>query len=287
MSSILISALLATSLCTNDTIVRAVRPDSVVIIESGGNTQVQIYGKKDQPGYTFTYTRSKGSDSETHLDEHSVPWDFNIPLLRKEKRAEGPYASTSPTVNAIDQIHLGLVLPVSRSAEARTHAGWNIGFDIVNVEFDLTSRKDAFFVGLGVENTTLFASKHWRWTKHEGQLTSIPYRDEARKRRSVWNTTSITLPLRYSHAFTSDLCLDFSIEPQWSVYNTVSNRYTIGPRSYKDTYHHVGDHRFNVAFGVAFRSEKTLGIYLKYQPMNALSSTSPANFKMLTMGFVL
>ncbi len=56
MHTLALISILATATCQNDTIIRTIQPDSVVIIESGQTTQMRIFGKKDDPSYTFNYT---------------------------------------------------------------------------------------------------------------------------------------------------------------------------------------------------------------------------------------
>ena len=56
MNTLLLLSMLSAPFCSNDTIVNATRPDSVVVCSNSGQTSVQIYGREDDHDYRFTYT---------------------------------------------------------------------------------------------------------------------------------------------------------------------------------------------------------------------------------------
>ena len=54
MNTLLLLSMLSAPFCSNDTIVNATRPDSVVVCSNSGQTSVQIYGREDDHDYRFT-----------------------------------------------------------------------------------------------------------------------------------------------------------------------------------------------------------------------------------------
>ena len=54
-----------------DTVVRVVRPDSVVVLENDSSTEVKIFGKDNNPHYSFSYSKSFSSETLTKASERA------------------------------------------------------------------------------------------------------------------------------------------------------------------------------------------------------------------------
>ena len=283
MHTLALISLLATATCQNDTIIRTIQPDSVVIIESGQTTQMRIFGKKDDPSYTFNYTKTNNTNSESTIEEHTAQWDFSILGHPKDTNKK-----SGITVNGFDFIRLGAALPVDMTGEIPSKAGLSASADIVNMQFNLPSGRDAFYVGVGYDMNYLFSRKNLRWTKANGQPAVNPHIEGATHHRSTLGTWALTLPLRYEHTFSSSFALDFCVEPQWVATTTAINRYRLGANHITDRYYKIGGlDRFNVAFSAGCQFNQNFGFYVKFAPFNSFSSSSPVNYKLLTFGFSL
>ena len=167
------------------------------------------------------------------------------------------------------------------------NAGWNLGADLLNIQYCLPSGNDALYIGLGIDWIFLRASDHSRWIKATNGVDVANSMDEARNTRSRLTTTNLTLPIRYSHAFTKRLCLDLAVEPQVAVGNRIHTKYKLDSHKVKNKEHGVGGQRFNVGVSIGLRSTKSFGVYLKYTPMNTWGDLSPINYKMLTVGVTI
>ena len=288
MNTLLFLSMLAAPFCSNDTVVKVVRPDSVVVSETSTQTRVDVYGRQGDPGYRFSYGSTDNPSALTSLEEHNGGWDFNLPLSKKGKsQGHSAFKPSSVDVNLVDFIHVGASVPVDAQGDVPVNAGWNLGCDLFNIQYNLRSGRDAFYIGLGIDWNFLRASDDVVWTKATDGVSATPLPEGARDSRSRLTTTSLTLPLRYSHALTRKLCLDFSVQPQVAVGNRIHTKYKQDSHKVKDSAHGVGGQRFNVGVAVGLRSTKAFGIYLKYTPMNTWGDASPFNYKMLTVGVTL
>lgn len=288
MNTLLFLSMLAAPFCSNDTVVKVVRPDSVVVSENNLESKVEIYGRQGDPNYKVVYGRTENPSAFASLEEHTGGWDFNLPLSKKNKN-QGPsaYKPSSVDVNLISFIHVGASVPVNTQGDVPVNAGWNLGCDLLNIQYNLRSGRDAFFIGLGIDWNFLRASDDAIWTKATDGVAATPLPEGARDSRSRLTTTNLTLPLRYSHALTRKLCLDFSVLPQVAVGNRIHTKYKQDSHKVKDSAHGVGGQRFNVGVAVGLRSTKSFGVYLKYTPMNTWGDASPLNYKMLTVGVTI
>ena len=288
MNTLLFLSMLAAPFCSNDTVVKVVRPDSVVVSENNLESKVEIYGREGDPNYKVVYGRTENPSAFASLEEHTGGWDFNLPLSKKNKN-QGPsaYKPSSVDVNLISFIHVGASVPVNTKGDVPVNAGWNLGCDLLNIQYSFRSGRDAFFIGLGIDWNFLRASDDAIWTKATDGVATTPLPEGARDSRSRLTTTSLTLPLRYSHALTRKLCLDFSVLPQMAVGNRIHTKYKQESHKVKDSAHGVGGQRFNVGVAVGLRSTKSFGVYLKYTPMNTWGDASPLNYKMLTVGVTI
>lgn len=288
MNTLLFLSMLAAPFCSNDTIVKVVRPDSVVICENKSETRVEVYGRQGDSDYRFSYGSTGNPSAFTSLEEHTGGWDFNLPLSKKSKtQGKSAFKPSSVDVNLLDFIHVGASVPVDAQGDVPVNAGWNLGCDLFNIQYNFRSGRDAFYIGLGIDWNFLRASDDVVWTKATDGVDATPLPEGARDSRSRLTTTSLTLPLRYSHALTHKLCLDFSVQPQMAVGNRIHTKYKQDSHKVKESAHGVGGQRFNVGVAVGLRSTKAFGVYLKYTPMNTWGDASPLNYKMLTVGVTL
>ena len=288
MNTILFLSLLTAPFCKNDTIVSIERPDSVVITQESGTTRIHVYGRKDDPEYQYDLKQTETPSTLTSIDEHAGGWDFNTPFTKANRHTgHTTFKPNSSDVNVIDFIHIGACIATNQKGDVPGNAGWNMGFDIVNLQRNLASGKDALFVGLGLEFNLLRASDDVQWTKTGKGVGTSPWAENVTDGKSRLTQISLSLPLRYSHAFSKNRCLDLSVEPQVALSNRIRNKYKYDSHKTKERQHGIGGQRFNLAFGIGFRSTKSVGIYLKYSPFNTWDSTSPLNYKMLTLGVSL
>ncbi len=288
MQSLFLMSMMLAPVCQNDTITRAVHPDSVVVIEEGGSTRVHIYGKENDPKYVFNYSRSISSNAETNISEHqSTAFDFTIPLLDHKLKKDSLMDKPGFYALGFEDIHMGAAILTDKKGNVPTKVGYNAGLQVLGVNYVFPSRRDCIGIGLGLEVYVFRGGKQWQYVKRDGKPAAVEYPQNSRDRRSRLKNYSLTLPIGYTHAFNKKFSLGFFVEPQYTLANRTRSRYTIDDKHYSDQYYNVDGHRFSMAYRLVVESRKTCGFYIKYQPFDMFSSSSPVNFKLLTIGITL
>lgn len=287
--STLILALICAATClaagrqaVNDTIVKVIRPDSIVVTETDSTTRVQVYGRAGEPAYHFSYAKGYTDSTTTTLGEHALSdWDFSLPFGKLKSRRTTRFA-----VEGMAHIHTGLLIPIDKTGMADSHVGWQAGFDIINLTANLPSKRDALSIGFGVEVYLFKQRNGQQWIRRNGQLTTMPFADGLSHRRSLLTMGSFTLPIHYTHHFSKVNALTLSAIPEWNTINTISNRYRQGDKRISDLYRGRFNRRpFDVAVRVAFINDDWGGIYVQYNPSSSFTGDAPTDFKMLTVGF--
>ncbi len=288
MQTLFLLSMMLAPLCQNDTITRAVRPDSVVIIEDNGSTCIQIYGKENDPAYTFNYAHTYPKNSETNIHEHQTSAiDFTIPLLDHKLKKDSLMDKSGFYATGFDDVHLGVAILTDKQGNVPTKVGFNAGLQVIGANYVFHSRRDCIGIGLGLEVNVFRSGKQWQYVKRDGELATEPYPENSRNHRSRMKSYALTLPIGYTHAFSKDFSFGLFVEPQYTLSNSTRTRYSIDDKHYTDKYYNIDGHRFNMAYRVVIESRKVGGLYIKYQPFNTFSSSSPTNFKLLTIGVTL
>ena len=289
MQSLFLLSMMLAPLCQNDTITRVVRPDSVVVIEDNGSTRVQIYGKENDPAYVFNYAHSIPSNSEISISEHQTSAiDFTIPLLKNRALKNDSLMDKSGFyATGFDDVHIGASILTDKKGNVPTKVGINAGLQVIGANYVFRSRRDCIGIGLGLEVNIFRGGKQWQYVKRDGELEAVPYPENSRDHRSRLKSYALTLPIGYTHAFNKNFSLGLFVEPQYTLGNCTRTRYSIDYKHFTDKYYNIDGHRFNMAYRVVLESRKIGGLYIKYQPFNTFSSSSPTNFKLLTFGVTL
>ena len=286
ITTLLLSTLFAMPTAVNDTVKTVIEePLCVILTEANGTTNLQIKGRKGDPNYTFNYTKTDTPSTLTTIGEHADSWDFNLPFGKKHaNNGKTRFKPKTSDINILDYIHIGAAVPVGSKGNVPVNAGWNMGFDIVNLQSNFASGQDALSIGFGVDINLLKASDDNRWVKVPHGVDVTTFGEGITDTKSRLTNVNLTLPIRYTHAFTRKLGMDFCVEPQMAIGNRILDKFRENGHKFKERSHGVGNQRFNLGFSLGFNTRKSLGIYVKYTPFNSWGSVSPVNYKMLTVG---
>lgn len=281
--SILLSALptLASPVCGNDTIVKVVRPDSIVVTETDSMTQVHVFGKSDDNNYRFNYAKGYTADATTTVDEHVSNWDFNVPFLKQKQGKKAKFS-----FNFMAFMHFGVAVPLDKTSDVKTDVGYHVGADVFNVAAALPSGRDQLSIGLGVECYGFKQHGGLQWVKQNGQLTSLPFPANVSHRRSWLVTEALTLPVHYLHEF-KNTYFGVSVIPEWNILTRVQNHYRLDEHRINDKFSGLNRRKFDVAFRVEFGNSGWGGLYLQYNPFKTFTGSTGSNFKMITIGYTL
>lgn len=263
----------------NDTIAHVISPDSIVIYENAQGKHVQVYGSKTHPDYQLHYT-IKSANDETTTSEHIGNWDFTLPFQKQSNKKH-----SSVCVNGFDMIHLGAYIPTYKGAGVPSKIGFDAGFDLMNIEMLSKSRKEHFYVGLGLECFLIFNDKQHYWAKKDGLLTSTAYKDETYKRSSFMGVTYLSIPIHYQHDFSKKFALRFSVIPQIAIESSIRNRYKIGSATYYDVYKKFNPRKFSINYRLSIINPLYGGLYIQYNPYSTFNNAAASQFKSLSVGF--
>lgn len=277
--SCLATTLMAHPLCPADTIVKVVRPDSVVIAETDSMTQMTIFGSEGNDEYYFRYSKMYAPDALSKVDEHARSWNFSLPLLNAEKgRVEWELLCTD--------LHLGWSAPLEESGRTHLHHAFSIGLELLQVRATLPSRRDAFSMGLGIDYNTMSQHTDQMWLKRDGQLDTAPYPEASRSHRSHISYGTLSLPVQYRHKF-GNTWFSLAAIPTLNLRPVVSNSYKLDNKEYKYKFKHLPYKDFGMSFRLGVRYKGHSGIYLQYTPTELFDAPAPARYQMLTIGVLL
>lgn len=272
---------LAANVCGNDTIVKVLRPDSIIVTETDSATQIKVFGNTNDNNYRFNYSREFTSDASTTIGEHKSNWDFTTPFMKNKTDQRTKFC-----VNAIAFAHVGIVVPLSKTNEVHSNIGFQAGFDVINVSALLPSKCDELSIGIGVETFFLKQRNNYQWIKQNGQLATMPFDSEASHKHSRLDNFALTLPVHYLHEF-KNTYIGLSIAPEFSIRSAISNRYRVDSHRVTDNYKNLNKRKFDVAFRLEFGKRDWGGLYLQFNPYKTFTGTASPNFKMLTIGYTL
>ena len=267
----------ASPVCINDTVVKVIRPDSIVVTETDSITNVSVFGRDDDHTYTFSYSKGFPTGTDTTLGEHTTNWNFTLPFQRGGRR-------TKFSFNFMPYLHMGVIVPLEKGNDMYSKIGWQVGTDVFNISATLPSQSDILSIALGVECYAFRQQKGHQWIKRDGQLGTIPFNAQASHRRSMLETVALTIPVHYTHEF-KNTALTLSAIPEFPIHSGIRNRYTIDNRKIRDKYSKLNHRRFDMAFRVSFIYKDAGGIYVQFNPYKTFTGTTSPNFKMLTVGF--
>lgn len=269
-----------TRVCVNDTVVKVLRPDSIVVTETDSTTHVHVFGSGNNPSYSFDYSKYFDGETTTTVDEHTSDWDFNLPFGKYKKRRTTQFA-----VEGMAYMHLGAIVPVSKTSDVRSKVGVQAGLDVINLTANMPSHRDALSIGLGLELYMMKQKEGWQWVRRGGQLATIPFGEGVTHRHSLLASMSLTMPIHYSHSF-KKTDLTFSVIPEWNMLTYISNNYHKGDSRINDRYRNDLNRRpLDVAFRINCTYNDAAGIYVQFNPYKSFTGVTSPNFKMLTVGF--
>lgn len=275
------SSAFAANVCGNDTIIKAMRPDSVVVTETDSTTFVKIFGNNGDRTFRFSYAKGFPAEANTEISQHTSNWDFTLPFKKNTSEHKAKFS-----FNFMSSVHVGAAIPVSKTDDVHANVGWQAGADVFNVALSLPSKRDELSIGLGCELYYLRQHKGWQWVKQDGKLATIPFANGTEHRRSWSQNLALTLPLHYKHEF-KHTYFGLSVIPGYFVLSHVKNSYRYGSQRVKDKYKGLNHRRFDLAVRAEFGHNDWGGLYVQFNPYKSFTGAASPNFKLLTIGVTL
>lgn len=281
------TSLLAAPHCANDTIVRAVCPDSVIITEADSTTSVQIFGSEKDKSYRFKYVKKFSPDAASTIEEHASRWDFSFPFQRP-KKAKSERDFTMGGVN------FGFVSAIGAPKDMNVDmaSSYEISFDLAGIRQYSKNLRHHVSIGLG------FAWRNFRLTGHsrfeqndQGILEITPYPAEATKTDySRIKLFSISVPFRYGYHFNKQWTAFLGANLNFNTYASAETRYKHTDPATKVTRRVVESstdiHQKPISVDLVAQLQwRWIGLYAKYSPCKVLNTDFGPSFTPLSVGF--
>ncbi|MCM1452168.1 MAG: hypothetical protein NC102_07910 [Clostridium sp.] len=122
----------------------------------------------------------------------------------------------------------------------------------------------------------------------EGRISLMPYDPDSRKHRSRIKTFSLQVPLIYGISFGHNGNCHFNLGPIL-CFNTsagIKTQYSIGSRDYSIKTHNIRQRPVTVDLFGEFQF-KSVGLYVRYSPMEILKTSAGLSFKSLSTGIMI
>lgn len=281
------TTLFAAPHCANDTIVRAVRPDSVIITEVDSTTSVQIFGSEKDKSYRFKYTKRFSPDAAYTIEEHASRWDFSLPFQRPKK-------TKSQRDFTMGGVNFGFVtaLGAPKDMEVDMASSYEISFDAASIRLYSKNRRHFVSVGLG------FAWRNFRLTGHSrfvqddfgNLLIKSDAEENTRTEYSRIKLFSLSIPFRYGHDFNKHWTAYLATILNFNTYASAETRYKrIAPET--GVSHNVIESTTDIhqkPVSVDFLAQlqwRWVGLYVKYSPCKVLKTNYGPSFTPLSVGF--
>ena len=271
---------LAEDRCLNDTVVKVLHPDSVLITTGDSITQVQVYGRSDDNAYKFNYTIGNSPDALTSVKEHASNWDFALPFQPSRKKSSAQYTLRSLICS------LGYSIPLQEVPETEHFSCGNISMELLQVHSLLPGKKDSWSIGFAYNANLMKQHKGNLWFKDEGRLSIMQFPDGTRKRKSLLIDTYFSFPLTYGHAFGNNW-IHLSAIPELHIKPFVRNKFKADNREYEHSLKHFDRNVFGMSFRADFHFSDIIGIYVKYTPTYLFKKDQGPRFQLLTFGLTI
>lgn len=271
----------AVHVCGGDTIVKVVRPDSIVVTETDSVTRISVFGREGDSSYQFYYSKAFAPEGYSTISEHASKWNFSLPFQKNDSKGKAKY-----NLLGMYNIRYGITLPLNKTKDVHSQVGMNVGVDVVGVQTILPSRKNSLTLGLGVDIIQFKQRNGMQWIKRNGTLGTMAFPEGSHKRRSWFQGLALTLPLNYTHEF-KKAEMGFSVIPELHFNGWVYNRYQINGKEVKDRYKGISQRKFGMSFRFNISSKRIGGIYLQYSPYKRFTAPDAPNYSTLSIGFIL
>lgn len=264
-----------------DTVVRVVRPDSVVILDTDSSAQVTIYGQGDDPNYFYSYSKSFGKESLTKVNERAELWSISLPL---QNRCDNEDRGLNLLL--FNNISVGYGFAVKNPTSTGLHAAWQFSLELVGVKAYLPGGRDYFSLGFGIEANLISQHTRQMWGKTPGGVGLLPPPEGSYNHRSTLTDGAWTLPLHYGHRFGS-LWVDLAAIGQLHLQPRISNTYEVENREYTHTFRHIKANDLSLSYRLTLKHKYYPGLYVQYNPNYLFDAPQAPRFRMLTVGLSL
>ena len=264
-----------------DTVVRVVRPDSVMVLENDSSTEVKIFGKDKNPHYSFSYSKTFSSETLTKASERADLWNITLPLQNKPASERKGFS-----LLLFNDISVGYGFAVDNPTSTGLHSAWQFSLELVGVKAYLPGGRDYFSLGVGMEANLISQHTRQMWGKTPGGVGLLPPPEGSYNHRSTLTDCAWTLPLHYGHRF-GPIWVDLAAIGQLHLKPRISNTYEVENREYTHTFRHLKANDLSLSYRLTLTYKNNLGLYVQYNPNYLFDAPQSPRFRLLTVGLSL
>ena len=264
-----------------DTVVRVVRPDSVVVLENDSSTEVKIFGKDNNPHYSFSYSKTFSSETLTKASERADLWNITLPLQNKPASERKGFS-----LLLFNDISVGYGFAVDNPTSTGLHSVWQFSVELLGVKAYLPGSRDYFSLGVGMEANLISQHTSQMWGQTNSGVGLLPPPEGSYNHRSTLTDCAWTLPLHYGHRF-GPIWVDLAAIGQLHLKPRISNTYEVGNREYTHTFRHLKANDLSLSYRLTLTYKNNLGLYVQYNPNYLFDAPQSPRFRLLTVGLSL
>lgn len=241
------------------------------------------------------------AQNENNDEDHPGGWDFSIPFLSTNRKANnGTVDIQNGTVDIqyiktdtnrapyphCTSFQFGFISGIDEASGVNIDMGQSFELELRNlVAFTSRMSSHSFFsLGFGVD------WRNYRMTGHnqfllndDGCITIAPYPTGANPKFSRIHTFSLVVPMQLHFSLGGYWYFSCGPELYFNTYASLKTRYSLNGE--KQKFEANGLHRNKVTYG--FMCDITynrIGVYFKYSPCNVLQPEFGPKFKSITAG---
>lgn len=273
-----------------DTISTFSRPDSVSISHDGARLKVEVFGKRDNPDYYYSYQRVDTTPDEETLRETSSGDSFawRIPFVDKNSE-EG--CDRRPARFDLETGGFGIGFVSAAGApeamDVKMKSSIELFWDrILSLRVSPWRNRTSFVAGVGVAWRNYRMKGDLQFAKDGDVITFAPYKEGATPSFSRLKIFSLTVPVLISQGFGKGFAADFGAIVNFNLHGSMKTKYELDgeERVWKDN--HINQKPVTVDLMLQLNWHP-IGVYVKYSPMKTLKSGFGPEFNHISTGITL
>ncbi len=267
-----------------DTILHVKEPVKVILTENTSGTLVELrkIGEDDETVASIFTGYSPDSSVKTNsYEEPNTGWWMNRNIIKQKKHEKWGLS--------FDGVCIGLTKSIGQGSD--TGLQWSKSFEIswlscLKIYYAFDRSRVSLGFGFDWRNYKITTSDKFLTTNGDRGLTVERYPATVKGRFSRLKVFSMQLPLLYEYNIPrSSLSIKVGPILDFNTYASIKSVWTEnGAR--KDSFSkNIGIKKVSLDFFATVSFCKTIGLYVRYSPVNVMDVYNSINFNPLTLGF--
>ncbi len=263
-----------------DTVLTVVKPESIVITETGNTTRVIIKSAGEDGPSVYSYSTTIDDAS----DEQKKSYDFELPFERQIGGLGAPHTVFKGT--CLQDIYYGALIPLDSPDAVKTFMEGGV-MSIVKGVIAPWRRGPSLSVGFGMGWKTVVVSDEMTLAKQGESLQMVPLPEGAKQGRSHLHMYHLTIPVMLKQHIYKYLDISAGVVMNLNTYCTASSDYSIGNTDYHTTFKGLHQRFFSYDIVAKVGIAEGMSLYVKYSPQSWFEGHDSPQFKTISAGIML